>query len=400
MSTLVGLPALTRLALRRDRVMLPGWIAVFVLVTATSASATARLYPNVASRTQAATAINGTPSLVALYGKVYDPASLGAVSLIKLVAFGSALVAVLAIVTVVRHTRGEEEQGRLELVGATVVGRFAALTAALVVTTGACVALGVLSAAVLFASGLPAAGSLAFGAAWAGCGIAFAAVAAVAAQLAAGARAAVGISCSVLGASYLVRAVGDSSGATGPRWLSWLSPVGWAQQVRPFAGNRWPILLLTGALAVVGIALARLLAARRDLGAGLLPDRPGPATAGPRLQSALGLAWRLQRATLHGWTVGFIVLGAVFGNIASNLSPLLNSTQGREIVRRLGGQQNLTNAFLAAELSIVGLIASAYGVHAVLRLHGEELDGRAELLLAGTLSRTRWMSSHVALAFL
>ena len=33
--------------------------------------------------------------------------------------------------------------------------------------------------------------------------------------------------------------------ASGPRWLVWLSPIGWAQQFRPYAGNRWWVLLIT-----------------------------------------------------------------------------------------------------------------------------------------------------------
>ena len=40
MNALTGTGTLVRLALRRDRVLLPVWIAVFVLMAVTSASAT------------------------------------------------------------------------------------------------------------------------------------------------------------------------------------------------------------------------------------------------------------------------------------------------------------------------------------------------------------------------
>jgi ABC-2 type transport system permease protein len=43
-----------------------------------------------------------------------------------------------------------------------------------------------------------------------------------------------------------VRAIGDA----GPHWLSWLSPLGWMQQLRPFADERWWVLLLAVALIV------------------------------------------------------------------------------------------------------------------------------------------------------
>src|SRR5690606_5266403 len=143
-NALAGTRSLIRLALRRDRVLLPVWLAVFAGMAALSAQATIELYPTVESRVSAATATNSTPSLVALYGRVYDPTSLGAVSMIKLGGMGAAMVAVLTIIIVVRHSRAEEESGRAELLGSTVVGRYAPLTAALLVGIGTNVALGVL----------------------------------------------------------------------------------------------------------------------------------------------------------------------------------------------------------------------------------------------------------------
>jgi len=68
-------------------------------------------------------------------------------------------------------------------------------------------------------------------------------LAAVAAQLAAGARAARGMAIGVLGAAYLLRAVGDAGGASGPGWLTWLSPLGWTELARPTpktGGGCWP----------------------------------------------------------------------------------------------------------------------------------------------------------------
>lgn len=185
--SLVGTGQLLRLALRRDRVVAAVWVLLFVAMAAGSAAASKGVYPTLESRVEAANALNSTPATVALYGRVFDPTSLGAVSLLKLGALGSALVALVAVFTVVRHTRGEEESGRLELIGATVVGRFAALTAALALSVGMALALAALTALSLIASGLPASGAFAFGLAWAGAGIAFAAVGALAAQVTEGA---------------------------------------------------------------------------------------------------------------------------------------------------------------------------------------------------------------------
>ena len=161
-----GTVALLRLALRRDRILLPAWLLGFAAMATFSVVATKDLYPSDQDLQAASDLINATASLVALYGKIYAPTSLGAVSLIKMTAFGAALVSVLFVFLTVRHSRAEEESGRLELVAAGSVGRGAPLAAAMTLGVGASLVLGVLTAAGLTAAGLPAAGSVAFGISW------------------------------------------------------------------------------------------------------------------------------------------------------------------------------------------------------------------------------------------
>jgi ABC-2 type transport system permease protein len=394
---MTGVWPLVRLALRRDRVMIPIWIAALVGMSATSVLGTVGLYPDAASRIAASAGINDVPSIVALYGRIYDPSSLGALSMIKMDGLGTAFVAILCLLLVVRHTRAEEEAGRLELIGATVVGRHAALTAALIVSAGTSLVLGLVTALTLIATGLPAAGSFAFGAAWVGTGIAFAGIGALAAQLTRSARAANAIGVTALGAVYLLRAVGDTRG---PEWLSWLSPIGLSQQIRPFAGERWWVFLILAGVAAVLSAGAYVLHGRRDLGTGLLPDRAGRAHASPLLHGPLGLAWRLHRGSVLGWAASFFVLGAVCGSIAHNLGGLATTPQVKALFEAMGGQQGLTNAFIAAELSIGGIIAAAYGVQAAMRLHGEESLLHMETVLATGVSRIRWASNHTVVVVL
>src|SRR5208282_3297018 len=154
------------------------------------------------------------------------------------------------IYIVVRHTRADEEAGRLELVGSAVVGRQAALTAGLLTAVSANVAVAALLSVVLSAVGLPATGSVAFALAIGASGLAFTGIAAVTAQLASGARGARGICFGVLGAAFMLRAIGDSAGPSGPSWLAWTSPLGWVELTRPFDGQRWWVLALPCAVLV------------------------------------------------------------------------------------------------------------------------------------------------------
>ena len=387
----VGTRTMLRFALRRDRILLPVWVVGFAAMVTFSVAATKDLYPTLDSRLEAADTLNATAALVALYGKVYDPTSLGALSLIKMTAFGAALVALVFIFLVVRHSRSEEESGRLELLASGVVGRGAPLAAALLVGLIGSLSLGVLTTLGLAAVDLPWEGSAAFGLSWALSGIVFGAVAGVTAQVTTSPRSAIGLGVGAVVVAYALRAVGDLADAD-PGWLSWLSPIGWSQQIRPFAGDRWWVSAISIIATLVLVPMAFALRSRRDLGSGLFPDRLGPAQG--RLATSGGLTWRLQRGMLVAWVVGVAVMGFVLGSMANNVTGLLASEQMREYLLLLGGEQGLVDAFLAAEITIFGAIVGAYAVSAMLRMRAEESSGHVEELLATPTTRLRWAASH------
>ncbi|TDW19627.1 ABC transporter permease [Kribbella kalugense] len=400
MNDFVGTGTLVRLALRRDRVLIPIWIVVFVISAAGSAKASIDLYSDKAALVEAARTSNASPALVSLYGRIFDESSLGEVSLFKLTAFGALLVGLLAAMLVVRHTRSEEESGRLELLSAGVLGRYAALTAALIVSASTVIVIGLVTALSLVGSGLDTKGSFAFGLMWAATGLAFAGVGAVTAQVTESARAANGLTAIVLGVAYVLRAIGDSSSDGSTQWVSWLSPIGWGQQVRPYAGDRFVVLLVPLVFLAVLIAAATALIRRRDLGAGLVRPRPGPPRAAKSLRSPLALAWRLHRGSFIAWGFAFLLLGLLVGNIASNVDGFVTSDSAKEMVQKLGGVEGITDAFLATEMGVMGLLASAFGIQAALRLRSEESALRAEPLLATGVTRSRWLASHVLIALL
>jgi ABC-2 type transport system permease protein len=395
---LAGTGALARLAFRRDRIMLPAWVYVITAAIASNSYSLGKLYPTAAARAALAASGGRNPALVFLYGRFWGE-SPGAVSAWRYGVWAAIFAALMSIFGVVRHTRADEEAGRLELIGSAAVGRLAALTAALLVAAAANVVLTILLVIVLILVGLPAAGSVAFALAITTCGLAFAAVAALAAQLTSGARTARGIAVGALGAGYLLRAVGDASGEGGVSWLTWLSPLGWTELVRPYTADRWQVLALPLALTAAATAAAYVLAVTRDHGAGLLPDRPGRPAASAWLRGPAGLAWRLQRGTLYGWAAGFAFTFAASGAAAKGIGSLLGgSAQLRNAFTRLGGQAGITDAYLAAIMSLAGLAAAAYATSAVLRLRAEETGGQAEPLLATATSRIRWGLSHIAVA--
>jgi ABC-2 type transport system permease protein len=395
MNRLAGTGGLLRLALRLDRVRLTVWVLLIAIMPAATAAQYTKLYPTDADL-QAVRGVISNPSLVALSGPLFG-VSLGGLTAWKIGVTAFILTALMSLLTVVRHTRTEEETGRLELIGATVVGRYAPLTAALLTAALANLAIALLVSLGLIGVRLSVAGSVAMGVATCLSGLVFAAVAAVAAQLTQSARSAIGIAAAVLGGAYLLRAVGD----TGPTWLTWLSPIGWAMRLRPFAGEQWWVILLAGGLVAGLIGVGYALVARRDLGAGLLPERPAPASAAPSLRTTFALAWRLHRGLLIGWVIALALAGATMGGAAHGISGAFNANeQITDLLARMGGRKGLVDAFLAAVFGITGLVAAAYTVQATLRLRTEESSGRLEPILATAVGRIRWAVSHLVFALL
>jgi ABC-2 type transport system permease protein len=394
-TALAGTGELTRLAARRDRILLPVWIYVLTAVVASTAYSLKKGYPTAADRASLAAGVGHNPSIAAIYGAAYS-SSFGGITAWRAGLIAAIGCALMSIFMVIRHTRGDEEAGRLELVGATSIGRQAPPVAALVLALTASTIVGLLIWVVCLLLGMPVAGALTLGLEMAAAGWVFAGIAVACAQLTASARAARGIAASLLGVAYLLRAVGDAH--SGVSWLTWVSPLGWAEEVRPFAAERWWVIVLSAGATVGFSALAWVLGAHRDVGAGLLPDRPGRPTAAGWLRDPVALAWRLQRGSLFGWLAGFLVAGAVLGAAAHGIGALLNSPQVRGDIFRYGGHAGLVNAYFVVLFQEAAIAAAAYAVAASLRLHDEESGQRAEPVLAAPVGRIRWAAGHVLTA--
>lgn len=392
-----GTGTLVRLILRRDRFVLPLWVLSLSLLPVAIANTMYDLYPTGAERQSYIDIVTSTPTFLALYGHAFGH-SLGAITAWRL---GGAVlfVGLASLLTVIRHTRAEEEAGRRELLGATALGRQAPLLAALLVTFGADLALGAIATVTLVAYGLPAWGSVAFGLSWAAFGWTFAAVAAAISQATEGARAARGISIAFLGVSLVARMAGDVGTEEGPSWISWLTPFGWIQHIHLYGHQRWWIFALFAGVVAAFVALALTLSARRDLGSGLLPTRSGRAGAAGWLHGPLGLAWTLQRGPLLAWALGFAVFGAILGGIAEGgVQVIGDNPKLQVVVSRLGGSSGIVDTYFTAIMGLLGLVAAGYAVGAALRLRGEETSGRVESVLATSVSRWRWAASHLAFA--
>lgn len=405
MSAFTGTGRLLQLALRRDRVQLPVWIASLTLLHAFSVWSMFAVYGDDRERLEllVSTAVSG---VALMFNGIVSGTSLAAATMSQTLLIMLTGVALMSTFAVVRHTRQDEEAQRAELVGAAIVGRRAPLTAALAAVALANLVVGVANSLLLVAVGFPVAGSVAAGAAMALTGLAFASVAAVAAQVATTSRAANGLAGVVVAIAFALRGVGDMFSRADVQavrvessWPSWLSPIGWAQQIRPYDLDRWVVLLPLVALSAVLVLVAFQLLAHRDLGSGMIATRPGPPRAAPGLLSPIGLAWRLQRNVLYAWTAVLAILGLAYGVMAPELEDLVGSSDStREILEHFGGSGDLIDVYLAAVVAMGGLGVAAYTVQALLRIRSEEVASTLEVVVVAGVSRTRAVLSHVVIA--
>lgn len=403
MSTLTGLPAALRLVWRRNRVYWLCWTAGLALLMPLTLSQYDTILPPDTDPAATLEPLRTNPSMLALLGPAFDIYTKGGFVFWRVGGFASFFAGMMAAFGVIRATRAEEEDGHLELFRAGVLGRHAPLVAAVVVSLAATTLTGLLSAGMVIAAGLPVAGSLAAGLAIALVGWVFTGLAAVMAQVFETARAARYWTVGALwGGMFVIRMIVDGSGTeSGVAWARWLLPIEWGVLVGPFASNRWWVLGLAALFTAACLALAFTIESRRDLGAGLVRPRPGRAHAPRTLGDAWGLAWRLQRGGLVGWTLALLLSASGTGSIIAQTRASIedNPALGR-MLEKLGGTADLEIGFYVAMLGILASIVAIMGATILSRLRSEETSGHLEQMLATATSRQSVAWSHLLWALL
>jgi ABC-2 type transport system permease protein len=392
-SPFTGVPSLLRLALRLDRVRLSVWITVLTLMMAYAPNAVKLAYPGEPQRLARVNLLK-TPAGTMLGGPMFggNETDLGAMMANELMLTLIVATSILSILTVVRHTRAEEEGGAAELVLSSVVGRYARTYAALILVGGVNAVLAVTMTLAMSAIGFSIVDTAAMCLGITGVAMVFGAVAAVTAQLWRQGRTATGAAMATLALAALIRGIGDVIDHLGSA-LSWFSPIAWAQQMRPFVDLRWWPFALLVALAMGLMVLAAWLESRRQYDDGNIPSSGERPNARP-ITGVFGLHLTLQRGQTIGWTVGLFLAGLAFGSMTKSL---LDAAKGNPLLARVLATQGNDGVYTTLT-QFLAAAATAYVVGAVLRVYSDEESGLGEAVLAGAVSRWRWLFTAVASA--
>ena len=384
-----GLGAMLGVHWRTHRRGTAVWMFALIASMVATAAAVAGLYTTPEKIHTYAQAVTAGGALAAINGRVEGIDSLGGVIQDEFGFLAAFLLPLLGISLVAQVTRREEEAGRLEAVLGGRIARHVPVLAGLIVACAALVVTAVAFAVGLIACGVPAARSALYATSLSALAFVFAGLAALLAQVTLHSRSVYTGSLLVLAVAYLLRGVGDVR----KTWVTWLSPLGWAEKTAPFGAMRWWVLLIPLAVGGLLATFAVLVAARRDLGSSLVRGSAGPGRATAWLRSPIGLATAIHRPALLGWLAGALILAGMMGALAQQfLDAVAGNPAMAQAIGMSGAQPE--DGFVAVTQLYIAIIAMGYAVQAVGNLRGEETAGRLEPRLSGTLSRLRWLAAH------
>ncbi|HET9614215.1 MAG TPA: hypothetical protein VFP22_05355, partial [Candidatus Limnocylindrales bacterium] len=365
------------------------WLFALIAVMVGTAGSIAALYATPEQIHTYAQAVTGGDALVVINGRVEGIDSLGGIIADEFGFFAAFLLPLLGISLVAQATRAEEEAGRLELVLAGQVARHVPTLAALIVAGTAILVTTAAFAVGLATFGVPIARSVLYAASLGALAFVFAGLAALLAQVTLHARGVYTWGLLLLALGYALRGIGDVTNT----WLTWLSPLGWAEKAAAFGDMRWWALAIPLVVGTVLATLAILIARGRDLGSALLRGAAGPARASRWLRSPVGFATAIHAPSFFGWLAASVLLAGVMGALAQQF---IDAVLGNPAMADAFGVPSGKPADVMVSLTqlYIAIIATGYVVQGVGSLRAEETAGRLELRLSGTLSRIRWLGAH------
>jgi ABC-2 type transport system permease protein len=392
-SALTGTVALVRFAARRDRIRLTVWISSLTLMMVYAPNAIRLAYPDEAQR-QSRVNLLKTPAGIMLGGPMFggNETDLGVMMANELTLTLIVAASILSVMTVIRHTRAEEESGAAELVLSSIVGRHARTVAALIIVLVVNTVLTVTMTVAMAATGFAVADTAAMCLGITAVATVFGALAGLSAQLWRQTRTATGATLAALATAVLVRGAGDVIDNSGSA-LSWFSPIAWAQQMRPFVELRWWPLGLLAALATALVAATLVLEGRRQYDDGVLASS-GEHTRARPVGGVFGLQLITHRGLTVGWAIGLLIAGAAFGSMTKSL---LDAAHDNPLLARVLSAQG-TDGVYTTMTQFLAAATTAYVVSVVVRLHRDEESGIGETVLAGSVSRWTWLFSAVGAA--
>ena len=389
--------ALARRAFRDARVRTISFAYLFAVIAYIQPVGYRDAYPTLSSRLAFAHSFGDNKAIRLFYGVPHDLLTVSGYTAWRVGGTLAIFASVFGLLAAVRALRTEEDTGRMELVLAGSVGRGTAYLSALAAIGAGVLILGLAEFAGLLLSGLSAGGSAELALATASVVPVFVGVGALTSQIASTRRMALELGGAAVGLFLALRVIADTSTSAG--WLRWATPLGWAEEMRPFTGAH-PIVLALPVLATVALLfVAARIAAGRDVGTGILPARDSSDPRLGLLSSPTAQALRSERTSLIVWLASIGAFAYITGVIAKSTATAGISKSLQHQVSKLGTGSIITpTGYLAFVFIFFVLAVSLFVCAQISAARHEEADERLETLLSLPVSRSRWLGGRLVLA--
>ncbi|EUJ33742.1 tetronasin resistance transmembrane protein [Listeria floridensis FSL S10-1187] len=324
--------------------------------------------------------------------------TIGAMYAQEMLLFCGLFAAIISSLHVIGHTRKEEDLGLTELVRSFSVGRQANSIAVMLETLLINILLGLVIGGIMTSfqvDTITAEGAFLFGLSIAGAGILGAVIALFCAQIMPSSSGATGAALSLLGLLYILRASTDTTNVD----LSTFNPMSWTYLTYPFTENHWFLLIFQLIFGLVIVLLSFWLEGKRDMGDGYLPQREGRAHAKRFLLSVPGLLFKLNKGTIFGWLVGFIVMGAAYGSIYGDMQSFL---KGNDLIKQMFSHSHvsLEESFTSTIIIVMISLSAILPIAIVNKLYSEEVHRRFSQLFSTKVTRAKIYWTGMILATL
>ena len=389
--------ALARRAFRDARIRTIAFAYLFAAYSYIQPVGYRHTYPTLSDRLAFVHSFANNKAIRLFYGEPHNVQTVTGYTAWRVGGTLAIVAAAFGLLAAVRALRAEEDTGRAELVLAGVVSRRTSYLASLTAIAAGTSILWLAECAGFVVAGLPLGGSAYLALASASVVPVCVGVGAVASQLAPTRRIALELGGAVVALLFMLRVIADTSSGVG--WLRWATPLGWAEELRPFAGARPLVLLLPVVATALLLVLAARIAAGRDIGTGVLPARD---TAEPRLgllSSPTAQALRGERGSLLVWIGSVAVFAYILGVISKSVSSAgIPKSVEKELAKVGAGSIATPTGYLAFVFIFFVLAVSLFACAHIGAARHEEADQQLETLLALPVSRRRWLGGRLLLA--
>jgi ABC-2 type transport system permease protein len=307
--------------------------------------------------------------------------------------------AVYGLLAAVRALRSEEDTGRMELVLAGVVGRRSAYLSTMAAIAAGVAVLWLAETLGFIAAGLPAGGSAYLALATVSVIPPCVGIGALASQLAPTRRLALELAGAIIGVLFVARVIADT--ASGVGWLRWVTPLGWAEELRPFANPAPLVLALSITATTLLLTLSARIATGRDIGTGLLTAHDSAPARLRLLSSPTAQALRSERTSLTIWLLSSGLMGYILGVLAKSSSAAgISKNLDRELAKLGSGSIVTPAGYLGFTFIFFVLVVSLFCCAQIAAARREEAGQQLETLLALPVARRRWLAGRLLLAAL